>query len=252
MALVDAARLDELPTHALPVSVRSRDLATDARSPRQRIVDTVKREGIEAPIGRVMALLQPRSFGFFFNPVVFYFCFGRPENRAASAAHGAPVALESAVVAIVADIHNTPWGERFCYVIPAEGSPGDTVAAVFRKRFHVSPFAEMDATYRWQFRLDDEGATVDMALDGPGTTFDSRLSLRWAEADRGAWRRLALAYPLQGFATLLRIYVNAFRLWRKGAKFHPHPNTRSEVDAAFSGCPCRPRGRKVRRDRWRR
>ena len=59
------------------------------------------------PGGAIRMLAQLRSFGASFNPVTFYYCFAPGEER---------------VEAIVAQITNTPWGERHAYVLPIAGS----------------------------------------------------------------------------------------------------------------------------------
>ena len=63
-----------------------------------------------APQGPIRLLTHLRTFGHCFNPVSFYYCFAADGER-----------LE----AIVAEVTNTPWGERHAYVLPR----GDADAA---------------------------------------------------------------------------------------------------------------------------
>ena len=56
------------------------------------------------PTGPVRLLTHLRYFGFVMNPVSFYYCFAADGKQ-----------LE----AIVAEVNNTPWGERHCYVMDA-------------------------------------------------------------------------------------------------------------------------------------
>ena len=56
------------------------------------------------PAGPVRLLTHVRSLGYVFNPVSFYYCF---------AADG------RSLEAVVAEITNTPWGERHAYVVRA-------------------------------------------------------------------------------------------------------------------------------------
>ncbi len=76
-----------------------------------------------APGGPVRVLTGLRSFGHCFNPVSFYYCHDDAGRLAALVAH----------------VTNTPWGERYAYVLP----PGES-AGVLRgsasKQLHVSPF----------------------------------------------------------------------------------------------------------------
>ena len=51
--------------------------------------------------GTVTILTNLQYFGFCYNPVSFYYCYDQQEK----------------LVAIVADINNTPWNERYAYCI---------------------------------------------------------------------------------------------------------------------------------------
>ena len=81
---------------------------------------------------RVFALTQPRSLGISFNPVNFYFCW-----------------VGERLAALLADINNTPWDERHCYVLlPSNADCGPGRASFrFAKRLHVSPFLPMEGRY---------------------------------------------------------------------------------------------------------
>jgi len=56
------------------------------------------------PGGTIALLTHLRCFGHNFNPVSFYWCFGRDSGQ---------------VEAVVAHVTNTPWGESHCYVLDA-------------------------------------------------------------------------------------------------------------------------------------
>ena len=87
--------------------------------------------------GPVRLLTNLRYFGHCFNPVSFYYCFEPSGER---------------VTAIVAEVTNTPWGERHAYVLePQPDRPtGAILRGRFAKEFHVSPFMGMDHTYSWR------------------------------------------------------------------------------------------------------
>lgn len=97
--------------------------------------DQVENELDIRPDGPVRMLTHLRQWGFCFNPVTFYFCH----------------AADGALVAIVADVHNTPWDDRHAYVLDAREQTGPRYRFVFEKRFHVSPFLPMDLCYDWRF-----------------------------------------------------------------------------------------------------
>ena len=95
------------------------------------------------PAGPIRVLTHLRYFGYVFNPVSFYYCF-EPDGKN--------------IVAIVAEVNNTPWGERHCYVLNARSraNPEESwrwyLCFGFQaaKAMHVSPFMPMDMRYDWR------------------------------------------------------------------------------------------------------
>jgi uncharacterized protein len=165
------------------------------------------------PSGPIRVLTQLRSYGHCFNPVSFYYCFGP----------GGEV-LE----AVVAEVTNTPWGERHRYVLRAAGT-GSVVSATFEKRLHVSPFMGMDHRYVW--RLSQPGPTLSVHIenhpagDGPGgaPAFDATLALSRLELTSAAAARLSRRYPLAAMRVLALIYGHALALRLSGVRTFPHP-----------------------------
>ena len=160
------------------------------------------------PAGPVRLLTHLRYFGYVMNPVSFYYCF---------AADG------ETVEAVVAEIHNTPWGERHCYVLPWR-----TSGHRFDKTFHVSPFMAMDQTYRW--RLSEPGPTLAVHMENEEdgrTLFDATLTLEERPITGATLARALVLYPLVTAKVIAAIYWQALKLWWKGAPFHPHPKTQS-------------------------
>ncbi len=209
--------LDELPGLARPpffgverpalLSFRRRDYFGSEKEPLKRaVLDRVERELGRRPDGPVRLLTQVRSIGPAFNPVSFYYCFG---------ADG--VSLE----AVLAEITNTPWGERHAYVVPGEG---DGARATFRKRFHVSPFLPPEQRYTWHFSAPGPALTVAMSNDADGErSFRATLALRRRELGTGSLAWAALARPFMSARVLFWIYRHALELRVKGAPVYPHP-----------------------------
>src|SRR5512145_291613 len=153
--------LDELPTvfhgrwlwsidRANLACFRRTDHIGDAAIP----LDQTIRQLVEAktgtrPTGPIRLLTHLRYFGYAFNPVSFYFCYDYADRH---------------VDTIVAEITNTPWGERHCYVLGQD----DNHAAGSKKRFHldqvfhISPFIDMDVVYDWRFTEPTSRLTIHM------------------------------------------------------------------------------------------
>ena len=162
------------------------------------------------PAGPVRLLTHVRSLGYVFNPVSFYYCFG---------ADG--LTLE----AVVAEVSNTPWGERHAYVVPAGA---DGVRAEVGKQLHVSPFFGMEQTYHWRLDVPGDRLVVDMRNEEGGLeVFRARLALRRREWSAGALWRVALGQPLMSWKVHAAIYWQALRLWVKGVPLHVHPAKRA-------------------------
>jgi DUF1365 family protein len=131
-----------------------------------------------------------------FNPVSFYYCFDADET----------------LRAIVAEVTNTPWGEKHAYVLGPRGG-------TFDKQFHVSPFMAMDHTY--EVRATTPAETLSMHIESVqdgALAFDATLNLR-----RRPLRRRALAFA--SLRTLALIYAHGVALKLKGVPHHPHPRT---------------------------
>lgn len=198
-----------------PLSLRQRDyprgtaVSGDIRS---RIGALLHSHGHPAA-DRVFLLTQPRSWGWLFNPVSFYFCF-----------------CQERLTSIVAEITNTPWDEVHHYVLDARRTERGECTFSFAKQFHVSPFMPMDLDYHWRFKLTDDQVQIAMRLTRGGEEqFFAGLYLQCVPLGAAALRRGALRYPWQNVRTLARIYWQAALLWWKGAPFHPHPASLKEV-----------------------
>jgi hypothetical protein len=195
---------------------RRRDHLGDPRVPLDRSVrDLVEARLGERPEGPIRILTHLRYFGHCFNPVSFYYCYDRAGE---------------AVEAIVAEVHNTPWGEEHCYVLGKssdEHGVREWKQHRFTKAFHVSPFMDMGLDYDWRFREPGHRIRVHFnSYDGSRKVFDATLSLERRAINSKNLRRVLLAYPPMTLKVVAMIYWQALRLTWKGAPFYPHPKKR--------------------------
>jgi DUF1365 family protein len=165
--------------------------------------------------GAIRMLTQMRYFGYYFNPVSFYYCFDKEGRR---------------VETIIVEIHNTPWGELFCYVLGEEQNEGVDEVKKFRmsKEFHVSPFMDMDIGYEWEFSEPSDSVHVLMTSYRKGEKiFDAELSMNRHEISSHGLSRMLMKYPFMNMKITGAIYWQALRLKLKGATFYPHPSKRN-------------------------
>lgn len=167
------------------------------------------------PDGPVRMLTQLRYFGCNFNPVSFYYCFDREGRR---------------VETIIVEIHNTPWGEMFCYVLGEEQNEGSDKEKkfVFAKEFHISPFMDMDIRYKWEFT--DPGDSVHVLMtsyENGEKVFDAELSMGRRQMTGAELRRMLMKHPFMNMKIIAGIYWQALRLRIKGATFYTHPSKRN-------------------------
>ena len=170
-----------------------------------------ERSGVEAP-GPIRLLTHPRHFGYGFNPVSFYYCFDAGDRE---------------LVAIVAEINNTPWGERHCYVLARDANRGtpERLHFEFGKDFHVSPFLPMDQRYDWRFTRPGDTLAVHMENRREDRrVFDATMTLRRQPITGPALAASLARHPLVTFKVTAAIYWQALRLWLKRVPFHTHPD----------------------------
>ena len=224
--------LDELPSilDRLPLwSARRPALAQFRRDdyfgdPNVPLADAV-RNLVEAetghrPVGPIRMLSHLRYFGHCFNPVSFYYCFDPDDTF---------------VETIVAEIENTPWGERHAYVLTDRAHHGRKHRFLLDKSFHVSPFQDMDLEYDWRFLEPEDRVAVHMvSRSGGKRTFDATFSAKRHGMTKANAVRFLLRYPFLTVGVLAAIYWQALRLRIKGFRFYPHPARRTREKEALS------------------
>ena len=192
---------------------RRRDHFGDPRRPLEQTVrDLVEEKLGQRPLGPIRLLTHLRYFGFCFNPASFYYCYD---------------SADTFVETIVVEIHNTPWGERYCYVLGSELNEHplrNWRRYRFGKDFHVSPFIHMNIDYDWRFCEPGDVVRVHMIdIENGKTLFDASLALKRRAANRRAMTRMLLKYPLMTFKVTAMIYWQALRLVVKRTPFFTHP-----------------------------
>jgi uncharacterized protein len=213
-----------------PVSFRRTDYLAPADRPLDDAVrDEIARQTGSRPSGPVRMLTNLRHFGLAENPVTFYYCF-RPDGER----------LE----AVLAEVTNTPWGDRHSYVVDGVERDGAVVSSRREKAMHVSPLMDMDHVYDLRFGVPGPTLPAHIASSKGGSlAFDATLKLSRTELSRASISRTLVTYPPMSWRVLSGIYRQAAITWLRGARFHPRPEptgTAGRPDCSppkRSGCP---------------
>ena len=218
-SLLDIDRLDQAERKALKInrfglfSFSEKDHgARDGTALRPWVEDLLAAEGLKRP-NRIMLLSMPRFLGFAFNPLSVYYCYD------------ATGALES----VVYEVKNT-FGDQIPYVIDIRTDADGAARHEQAKEMFVSPFIEMDQTYRFTIRPPDRKLALRIKQSDGGA--DTLIATQSGEARRltdANLLKLTATHPLAAIKVVVAIHWQALKLAIKGAKFHRYPGS----DGAF-------------------
>lgn len=169
------------------------------------------------PTGPIRVLTQLRYFGYYFSPLNLFYCYDESGTQ---------------VEAMVAEVTNTPWKERHCYVLwDGNCTDGETRTQYSHpKAFHVSPFMDMGMDYRWS--LSPPEAELQVRLEnfvGSQRLFSAGLTLHRMPLTRWNLNKMLLRHPWMTAHIVAAIHWQALRLWWKKCPFYTHPRKRSSL-----------------------
>ncbi len=221
--------LDELPAvvsrqgmiadgrHTSRSFLRSDHLFDTSKSLSSEVRELVQSHTGQTSRGPIRLLTQLRYFGYYMSPLNLYYLFDEDGMT---------------VEFIVAEVNNTPWKERHCYVLwQGNGTQRETNwNCSHPKEFHVSPFMDMNMEYRWHVTKPGEGLAVRLAnFQAHEQLFEASMKLQRRTLNRQQLRRMTLRYPLMTVQIVAAIYLQALKLWWKQCPSYTHPKKQRAV-----------------------
>ena len=176
--------------------------ARNGSSIKDWVISNLKKNNIDTENIQIKLLCYPRIFGYVFNPLSVFYIYDRSSN----------------LISILYEVKNT-FGEQHTYVFKTEINH-NLIQHTCKKKFHVSPFIEMDCTYF--FRLLKPGNKISVIIDQNDNNgkilYASQDGVR-SEINNINLIKSYLKHPLMTFKIIFAIHYEAFKLWSKGIKF---------------------------------
>jgi uncharacterized protein len=165
------------------------------------VYENLKNNNISIEKIKIKILCYPRIFGFVFNPLSVFYVYNSNDN----------------LISIMYEVKNT-FGEQHTYLFRVEKDT-NLIQNNCSKKFHVSPFIEMNCNYF--FRLLKPGDKISVIID----QYENNDKILYASQDgvRTDFNtkyliKSYLKHPIMTFKIILAIHYEAFKLWTKGIK----------------------------------
>ena len=150
---------------------------------------------------KIKLLCYPRILGYVFNPLSVFYIYNNDEK----------------LISVLYEVKNT-FGEQHTYIFKVENK--NLIQHSCEKKFHVSPFIEMDCNYF--FRILKPAEKISVIID----QYQSNEKILYASQDGKRTEftsseliKSYLKHPLMTFKIISAIHFEAFKLWAKGIKF---------------------------------
>ena len=165
------------------------------------VKNNLKNNNIDTKEIKIKLLCYPRIWGYVFNPLSVFFVYDKNSN----------------LISILYEVKNT-FGEQHTYVFRIDKDT-QYFEHTCKKKFHVSPFIEMNCVYYFKIlkpenklsvvinQNDESGKILFASQDGVKKFLNNRNLLT-----------SYLSHPLMSFKIIGAIHFEALKLWLKGIK----------------------------------
>ncbi len=165
------------------------------------VKENLKKNGVVDSVVKIKLLCYPRIFGYVFNPLSIFFIYDKNNE----------------LISILYEVKNT-FGEQHTYVFKIKKT-NNLLQNNCDKKFHVSPFIEMNCKYFFKIINPENKLSVVINQN------DNQGKLLYASQD-GTKKELSnknlifsyIKHPLMTFKIIGAIHFEALKLWLKGIK----------------------------------
>tara|TARA_B100000029_G_C17236648_1_gene837415 strand:+ start:9 stop:776 length:768 start_codon:yes stop_codon:yes gene_type:complete len=165
------------------------------------VKENLKKNGVVDSAVKIKLLCYPRIFGYVFNPLSIFFIYDKNNE----------------LISILYEVKNT-FGEQHTYVFKIKKT-NNLLQNNCDKKFHVSPFIEMNCKYFFKIINPENKLSVVINQN------DNQGKLLYASQD-GTKKELSnknlifsyIKHPLMTFKIIGAIHFEALKLWLKGIK----------------------------------
>lgn len=190
-------------------SYRRSDYLPGAEDLTQAVRQKLRDLGFTTPVAKVCMMSPLANWGYYFSPLTLYYCFDETKQ----------------LIALVAEVSNTPWNERHYYLVPVDSAEKSHYQ--HDKAFHVSPFNPMDMQYHWTVVVNS--AQLELAITNfkaEQKVFSAWFHLVMQPFSLHELKSLLIRRPWQNVQVMTRIYWHAIKLLVKAVPVYGHPKSK--------------------------
>jgi hypothetical protein len=178
----------------------------------ESVRNTIQTATGSRPAGPIRMLVNLRYWGICMNPLSTYYCFDDAGEN---------------LVAILAEVHNTPWNQRHAYVLTGENFTHKQ-RVNFVKKLHVSPFNPVAMDYHWHSTTPNKTLALHLENWQNNTKImDASLTLVREPINASSMNRILIRFPWMTAKVIVGIYWQALKLWLKGTPIYNHTDLKS-------------------------
>ena len=175
--------------------------ARDGSSIKSWVKKNLESIGVYEKEIQIKLFCYPRIFGYVFNPLSVFFVYNKNKQ----------------IISIFYEVKNT-FGEQHTYIFKIDDK--EIIKNSCSKKFHVSPFIEMECNYK--FRVNKPSDKISVIIDQCNKDGKLLFASQDGVAKEFSNKNLSISFilhPLMTFKVIVAIHYEAFKLWLKGIKF---------------------------------